>query len=91
MVTVCSWQISGEERLQSTAMILITYASLVPCLLLADRINRGEDAVVHRAGFSNQTRSLALRLWHKWNNFAHIRSKHWLEKSPRLETTFTIR
>jgi hypothetical protein len=24
VVTVCSWQFAGEERLQSTAMILIT-------------------------------------------------------------------
>jgi hypothetical protein len=48
-------------------------------LLLADWIN-WEDTVVYRAGLSNQAGSLALRLWHKSNNFAHIRSKHRLEK-----------
>jgi hypothetical protein len=50
-----------------------------PVLLLADWIGRREDAVVYRAGPSNQGGSLALRLWDKSNNFAHICSKHWLE------------
>jgi hypothetical protein len=49
-----------------------TYRRLV--LPLPDRINRREDAVIHRAGFSNQAGSLALGLWHKSNYFAHVRS-----------------
>ena len=52
----------------------LTCRSLV--LLLADRISRREDAVIYRAGFSNQAGSLALGLWDKSNNFAHIGSKH---------------
>jgi hypothetical protein len=50
----------------------MTYRRLV--LPLRDRINRREDAVIYRAGFSNQSGLLALRLWHKSNNFAHIHS-----------------
>ena len=53
---------------------LITYRCLV--LLLADWISRREDAVIYRAGHSNKVGSLALRLWNKSNNFAHIPSKH---------------
>ncbi|MGB6398845.1 MAG: hypothetical protein WBF73_24675 [Bradyrhizobium sp.] len=49
-------------------------------LLLAERISRREDAVIYRAGFSNEAGSLALRLWDKSNNLAHIRSKPWLKK-----------
>ena len=52
----------------------MTYRCLV--LLLADWINRWEEAVVYRAGLSNQAGSSALRLWDKSNNFAHIRSRH---------------
>ena len=46
---------------------------------LANGSSRREDAVVYRAGFSNETGSLALRLWDKLDYFAHIRSKHLLE------------
>jgi hypothetical protein len=67
----------------------ITYWRLV--LLLADWISRREDTVVYRAGLSNQAGSLALRLWDKSNNFAHIRSKHWLEKESQLENKSAIR
>jgi hypothetical protein len=56
----------------------LTYRSLV--LLLADWISRREDAVIYRAGLSNQADSLALGLCDKSNNLAHIRSTHWLEK-----------
>src|SRR5467141_3126198 len=45
-------------------------------LLLADWISRREDAVIHRAGYTNQAGSFALRLWEKSNNLAHMRSKH---------------
>jgi hypothetical protein len=45
-----------------------------PVLLPPDRISRREDAVIFRAGFSNQAGSLALRLWDKSNNLAHIHS-----------------
>ena len=73
VVTVCSWQFAGEDRLQSTAMILITRAlsplgigatdptshgRLVP--LLADRIARRENAVIYRARFPNEADSLSL-------------------------------
>jgi hypothetical protein len=51
----------------------MNYRCLV--LLLADRISRREDAVIYRAGFSNEADSLALRVWNKSNNLAHIRSK----------------
>jgi hypothetical protein len=50
----------------------MTYRCLV--LPLPERINWREDAVIYRAGFSNQAGSLALRLWDKSNNFAHIHS-----------------
>ena len=60
------------------AAILMTYWRLV--LLLADWISRREDTVVYRAGRSNQAGSLALVPWDKSNNFAHICSKHWLER-----------
>jgi hypothetical protein len=61
-------------------------------LLLADWISRREDAVVYRAGLSNQTGSLALRFRDKSNDFAHIRSEHWLEKHCAvLKNKFTIR
>jgi hypothetical protein len=52
----------------------LAYRSLV--LLLADRMSRREDAVIYRAALSNSAGSLALRLWDKSKNFAHIRSKH---------------
>ena len=45
-------------------------------LFLADWLSQREDAVIYRAGFSNQAGSLALGLWDKSNNFAHIGSKH---------------
>jgi len=51
-----------------------TYLCLVR--LLADGISRRENAVIYRAGFSDQTGSLALRLWDKSDNIAHVRSKH---------------
>jgi hypothetical protein len=60
----------------------MTYWCLV--LLFIDWISRREDAVVYRAGPSNQPGSLALRLWDKLDNFAHIRSKHWLEKDSAV-------
>jgi hypothetical protein len=47
--------------------------------LLALRISRREDAVIYRAGFSNQAGTLALGLWDKSNHFTHIRSNHQLE------------
>ena len=53
-------------------------------LLFIDWISRREDAVVYRAGPSNQPGSLALRLWYKLDNFAHIRSKHWLENDSAI-------
>jgi hypothetical protein len=56
-----------------------------PVLLFADWVSRREDAVVYRAGLSNQTGSLALRFRDKSNNFAHIRSEHWLEKHSTVE------
>jgi len=55
----------------------MTYWCLV--LLLADRISRREDTIVYRAGLSNEAGSLALRLWDKSNNLAHIGSKHQLD------------
>jgi hypothetical protein len=56
------------------------------CLILipVDWISRREDAVVYRPGLSNESGSLALRLWYKSNNFAHIRSRHWLEKDSSV-------
>jgi hypothetical protein len=60
----------------------MTYWSHV--LLLADWISRREDAVVYRAGHSNQAGSLALRLWDKSDNLAHIHSRHWLEKESAV-------
>jgi hypothetical protein len=56
------------------------------CLVLlhADWISRREDAVVYRAGLSNEAGSLALGLWHKSNNFTHIRSKHRSEKQSAV-------
>jgi hypothetical protein len=51
---------------------------------LADRISRREDAVVYRASLSNQAGALALRLWHKSDNFAHIRSKLQLENESTV-------
>jgi hypothetical protein len=53
-------------------------------LLLADWISRREDAVIYRAGYSNQVGSLALRLWDKSNNLAHMRSKHYLENDSTM-------
>ena len=41
----------------------------------ADWIGRREDAVIYRAGFSNEAGSLALRLWDQSNSVAHIGSK----------------
>jgi hypothetical protein len=38
----------------------------------ADGISRREYFVVVRPGFSNETDSLALRLWDKPNNLTHI-------------------
>jgi hypothetical protein len=38
-----------------------------PALLFGE-VSRWEDAVVHRAGFSNAADLLALRLWDKSNN-----------------------
>jgi hypothetical protein len=58
----------------------MTYRRLVP--LLPSRISQREDAVVSRAGFSNEARSLALRPWDKSNNFADIRSKHMKWRQP---------
>jgi hypothetical protein len=40
-------------------------------VLLADRIRRWKDAVIYRAGFSNETGPLTLRLWDKPYNLAH--------------------
>ena len=45
-------------------------------LLRADRIGRWDDAVIYRTSLANQAGSLALGLWDKSNNFAHIRSRH---------------
>jgi hypothetical protein len=45
-------------------------------LPLADWISRRKDAVIYRAGLSNQAGSLALGFCDKSNNFAHIRSKY---------------
>jgi len=56
-----------------------------PALFLADWISRREDAIVYRAGLSNKSGSLALRLWNESNYFAHIRSRHWwLEKESAV-------
>lgn len=77
VVTICSRQSVGEERLQSTAMTLITTGAPVAamgfgaadrmtyrCLvmLLPDRISSREDAVIYREGFPNQAGMLALGL-----------------------------
>ena len=67
----------------------MTYWCLV--LLLADRISRREDTIVYRAGLSNEAGSLALRLWDKSNNFAHIRSKHQLGQSSQLQNKSAMR
>jgi hypothetical protein len=48
----------------------MTYRVVFP--LFADRISRREDAVIYCAGFSNWAGSLALRLWDKSNDLAHI-------------------
>jgi hypothetical protein len=66
----------------------LTCRSLV--LLLADRIGRREDAVIYRVGLSNQAGSLALGPWDKSKNFAHIRSRHWLEKFHYEMTTIIL-
>jgi hypothetical protein len=93
VVTACSWQFAGEERLQSTAETLImtklrrrpghlhhlffTQRRLV--LLLHIQISWWEYAVIYRAGFANEAGSLVLGLRDKSNNLAHIRSKHQLD------------
>src|SRR5262249_1790272 len=41
--------------------------------LLVDGMRRRENAVVHRAGFSNEPNSFPLGLWDKSNNLAHNR------------------
>jgi hypothetical protein len=55
-------------------------------LLLAYWIGRREDAVIYRASLSKKAVSLALKPWDKSNNFAHIRSKHfvsdWAARRP---------
>jgi hypothetical protein len=68
----------------------LTYRSVV--VLRADWISRREDAVIHRAGLSNQAGSLALGLCHKSNNFTHIRTKHRLEKqlAERIRYEMTV-
>jgi hypothetical protein len=63
-----------------TAANCPTNSDSSPCPASAERISRREDAVIYRAGFSNQAGSLALILWDKSNNLAHIRSKPWLMK-----------
>jgi hypothetical protein len=63
--------IGADDRMAYWCLVL---------LLLANWMNRGEDAIIYRAGLSNEARSLALRLWDKPNNFAHIRSSRQLEK-----------
>jgi len=40
VVTVCSWQFAGEERLQSTAMILSTTARNPVATMSIDAANR---------------------------------------------------
>ena len=57
----------------SAAADRLTYRSLA--LRPAD-YSRREDAVIYRSGFPNEAGSLALRLYDKSNNFAHVRSKH---------------
>jgi hypothetical protein len=52
-------------------------------LLLADWIG-WKDTVVHRASPSNQAGSIALGPRYKPDDFAHIRSKSWLEKKSIL-------
>jgi hypothetical protein len=52
-----------------------------PVPLLAEWISRREDAVIYRAGLSNQANPLALGLRDKSNYFTHIRSKYQLEDS----------
>ena len=59
-------------------------------LLLADWARWREDAVIYRAGLSNEAGSLALRLWDKSNNFAHFRSKPWFEIHLRREMMIII-
>jgi hypothetical protein len=59
-------------------------------LLLADWISRWEDAGIYRAGCSNLAGSLALRLWDKSNNLAHIRSKHLVRERVHYEMTTII-
>ena len=56
------------------------------CLVLLppDWIRRREDAVIYRARLSNQAGSLALGLWYKSNDFAHIRSRFWLENESAM-------
>jgi hypothetical protein len=50
----------------------MTYWYLV--LLPADWISRREDAVIYRAGYTNQ--AAPSRSWDKSNNLAGTRSKH---------------
>jgi len=40
--------------------------------LLAEGISRRENAVVYRAGFSNEADPLAFGLWDELNNLAHV-------------------
>jgi hypothetical protein len=49
----------------------VSYWWLVP--LLIDGIRRRKNAVVHRAGFSNQAESFALGFWDESDNLAHVR------------------
>jgi hypothetical protein len=58
-----------------------------PVLLLANWVSRRGDAVVDRAGLSNEAGSLPLRLWDKSNNFTHARSKQQFQKEFCRQTT----
>ncbi|MET4198682.1 hypothetical protein ABIA95_002672 [Bradyrhizobium sp. LA8.1] len=54
-------------------------------LLFVEQINWRQYAVIYRAGLSNETSVLALRLRDKSNNLAHIRSTHRLDKQSAVQ------
>jgi len=60
--------------------------AIVP--LLKGGIGRWENAVVQRAGFTDQAEPFALGLWDKLDNFTHVRLlnnvPHFLRR-PRME------
>ena len=89
VVTVCSWQVAGAARLQSTAMTVIMSGEPV---LAVDRqgagdllhrhrdtrpicrIGRRKDAVIDRARLPYEAHTFELGLRDKLNNLAHIGS-----------------